>query len=95
MLLAIFFGFLLFGLYAFAGGLAIVAGWGIPIAWRAMVGLLPVALLYTLCTVLLAPKFAMPMTLNLWLQHVMMVAGWGLGLWSNQKTETVTQVAGQ
>ena len=96
---SVLFGILIFGLYAFAGGLAIGSGRNMPVAARVMLGLLPVAALYTLITVyglrqiepLLDQKDSL-VTLNDWLQHIMQALGWGLALLLNKRTERALSI---
>lgn len=90
ILFALFFGILLFGLYAYAGGWAIGFFRRVkPVALRVMLGLIPVAILYTLILVLWMRTERYPLTPHHWLQHFMAVAGWGLGLWLNKRTERI------
>lgn len=86
---SLLYGALLFGSYAFAGGLAIQFRGFMPVALRIILCLIPVAFLYTLMLYISYRKLDIPMTLGDWLQNVLMVTGWGLGLWLNKKTESV------
>lgn len=78
--LSLFFGIILFGLYAYGGGLALDRLLITPVALRVTVGLLPVATLYTLLVLLFAARLNIELVTANWLAQAAMVAGWALAL---------------
>lgn len=95
--IATIFGLVLFGLYAYAGGLALDRLRFTPLALRVAIGVFAVAIIQTLLQLLLfallgdiltAPgEHAAKMKAADWLVHVAMAAGWVLGLGVDPSTE--------
>jgi hypothetical protein len=86
VLLAIYFGLLLFGLYALCGGLALGRLRVKPVALRAAIGLLPLAVIYACFAAALVKMVPSVMTEGATLTatdlsaQTAMVLGWCLGL---------------
>jgi hypothetical protein len=94
---ALFFGLVLFGLYAYAGGFALERLRVRPLAGRIAVGIFAVAIVQTTLQVLvtaflgdvLTTPGRPPVATNArdWSVHMAMAAGWVLGLWVDPGTE--------
>lgn len=92
----VIFGLVLFGLYAYAGGLGLDRLRFRPLVWRVAIGVFAVAIVQTLLQFLLLVLLgditdpgAPPARMKAadWLVHVAMAAGWVLGLWVDPSTE--------
>lgn len=102
---SILFGLLLFGLYAYGGGLALDRLRITPVAWRVAAGLLPVALLYTLLLLLVLTLLRTLLARNGvtvevalpasgWFTQAAMAVGWSLGLWADAHSERALNTQG-
>lgn len=101
--IAILFGLVLFGLYAYAGGLALDRLRLTPLAWRIAIGVFAVAIVQTMLQLLVmaslkstlaaAGQPPVELTAGDWLVHVAMAAGWVLGLWVDPATERTLSTA--